>query len=214
MHILYIYFIGFSGLGFKPCSSCCARLEEVLPTYLLLQRRESSWKQTGERDARRRPIEELINATESEEAAEEEEEEQEQEDGDQLHTKQYEELEEPLSQTEREALAAMYLELQKERNASTTAANKAMGMIARLQEEKAAVLMEARQFQQVVEQKLMHDQEAIEGLREVIARIEEEKRELEEENEFYRSIEVTSCADRGEHTCSKHAVAYRTFLFC
>jgi hypothetical protein len=45
----------------------------------------------------------------------------------------------------------------------------------------------------------MHDQEAIEGLREVIARIEEEKRELEEENEFYRSIKVTPCADRGEH---------------
>ncbi len=60
-------------------------------------------------------------------------------------------------------------------------------MIARLQEGKAAVLMEARQFQRVVEQKSMHDQEAIEGLREVIARIEEEKRELEEENEFYRS---------------------------
>ncbi len=87
MHILYIYFIGFRGLGFKPCSSCCARVEEVLPTYLLLQRRESSWKQTGERDARRRPIEELTNATESEEAAEEEEEQEEQEDGDQLHTK-------------------------------------------------------------------------------------------------------------------------------
>jgi hypothetical protein len=59
----------------------------------------------------------------------------------------------------------------------------------------------------------MHNQEAIEGLRKVIIRIEEEKRELEEENEFYRSIEVTSCADRGEHTCSKHAIAYRTFLF-
>ncbi len=86
-------------------------------------------------------------------------------------------------------------------------------MIARLQEEKATVLMEARQFQRVVEQKSMHNQEAIEGLREVIARIEE-KRELEEENEFYRSIEVTPCANRGEHTCLKHAVAYRTFLFC
>jgi hypothetical protein len=30
-------------------------------------------------------------------------------------------------------------------------------MIVRLQEEKAVVLMEARQFQQVVEQKSMHD---------------------------------------------------------
>jgi len=199
---------------YNSSSSCCARVEEVLLTYLLLQRRESSWKQTSKRDARRRPIEELTNATESEKATEEEEQKQEQEDGDQLHTKQYEELEKPLPQTEREALAAMYLELEKERNVSATAANEAMGMIARLQEEKAAVLMEARQFQQVVEQKSMHDQEAIEGLREVIARIEEEKRELEEENEFYRSIEVTPCANRGEHTCSKHVVAYRTFLFC
>jgi hypothetical protein len=48
---------------YNSSSSCCAQVEEVLPTYLLLQRRESSWKQTGERDARRRPIEELTNAT-------------------------------------------------------------------------------------------------------------------------------------------------------
>ncbi|CAM6076405.1 unnamed protein product [Sphagnum tenellum] len=175
--------VGSEIVCYNSSSSCCARVEEVLSTDLLLQRRESSWKQTGERDAHQKPIEELTNATESEEAADE----QEQEDGDQLHTKQYEELEEPLPQNEREALAAMYLELEKERNASATAANEAMGMIARLQEEKAAVLMEARQFQRMVEQKSTHDQEAIEGLREVIARIEEEKRELEEENEFYRS---------------------------
>jgi hypothetical protein len=177
--------VGSDIVCYNSSSSCCARVEEVLPTDLLLQRRESSWKQTGERDAREKPTEELTNATESEEAADEEQ--QEQEDGDQLHKKHYEELEEPLPQTEREALAAIYLELEKERNASATAANEAMGMIARLQEEKAAVLMEARQFQRVVEQKSMHDQEAIEGLREIIARIEEEKRELEEENEFYRS---------------------------
>ncbi len=72
---------------YNSSSSCCARVEEALPTYLLLQRRESSWKQTGERDARRRLIEELTNATKSEEAVEEKEQEQEQEDGDQLHTK-------------------------------------------------------------------------------------------------------------------------------
>jgi len=174
--------VGSEIVCYNSSSSCCARVEEVLSTDLLLQRRESSWKQTGERDAHQKPIE-LTNATESEEAADE----QEQKDGDQLHTKQYEELEEPLPQNEREALAAMYLELEKERNASATAANEAMGMIARLQEEKAAVLMEATQFQRMVEQKSTHDQEAIEALREVIARIEEEKRELEEENEFYRS---------------------------
>ncbi len=117
---------------YNSSSSCCTRVEEYLPTYQLLQRIKSSWKQTSERDACRRLIEELTNATESKEAAEEEEQEQEQEDGDQLHTKQYEELEEPLSQTEREALAAMYMELEKKINASVTAANEAMGMIAHL----------------------------------------------------------------------------------
>jgi hypothetical protein len=120
--------VGSEIVCYNSSSSCCARVEEVLSTDLLLQRRESSWKQTGERDAHQKPIEELTNATESEEAADE----QEQEDGDQLHTKQYEELEEPLPQNEREALAAMYMELEKKINASATAANEAMGMIARL----------------------------------------------------------------------------------
>ncbi|CAM6067526.1 unnamed protein product, partial [Sphagnum tenellum] len=82
---------------------------------------------------------------------------------------------------EREAQAALYHELEKERNAAATAANEAMAMITRLQEEKALVQMEARQYQRMVEEKTMYDQEAMEVLKEVIARHEEEKNELEEE---------------------------------
>jgi hypothetical protein len=89
-------------------------------------------------------------------------------------------------QAEREALAAMYQELEQERNASATAAKEAMGMIARLQEEKAVALMEARQFQRMVEEKSMHDQEAIEALQKVVAKREQEKRELEEKMKLYR----------------------------
>ncbi|CAK9191495.1 unnamed protein product [Sphagnum troendelagicum] len=95
-------------------------------------------------------------------------------------------LEESLQAERGEALAAIYLELEKERNASATAANEAMGMIARLQEEKAAVVMEARQFRRLVDEKSMHDQEAIEYLQKVLANSEEEKSELEEEIFFYR----------------------------
>ncbi|CAM6074412.1 unnamed protein product [Sphagnum tenellum] len=82
---------------------------------------------------------------------------------------------------EREAQAALYHELEKERNAAATAANEAMAMITRLQEEKALVQMEARQFQRMVEEKAVYDQEAMEILKEVLARREEEKNQLEDE---------------------------------
>ncbi|CAM6034192.1 unnamed protein product, partial [Sphagnum compactum] len=82
---------------------------------------------------------------------------------------------------EREAQAALYHELEKERNAAATAANEAMAMITRLQEEKALVQMEARQFQRMVEEKTAYDQEAMEILKEVLARREEEKNQLEDE---------------------------------
>ncbi|CAM6049288.1 unnamed protein product, partial [Sphagnum compactum] len=84
-------------------------------------------------------------------------------------------------QAEREAQSALYHELEKERNAAATAANEAMAMITRLQEEKAVAQMEARQFQRMVEEKTIYDREAMEILKEVLARREEEKKQLEEE---------------------------------
>ena len=60
-------------------------------------------------------------------------------------------------QAEREALAALYSELEQERNSSATTASEALAMISRLQEEKAAVQMEARQYQWMVVEKEKYD---------------------------------------------------------
>ncbi len=143
----------------------------------------SSLEESGKTGAHQDPRE-LANAAEGEAADG---------DGDEWQAKQTFDksreavnLEESLQAERGEALAAIYLELEKERNASATAANEAMGMIARLQEEKAAVVMEARQFRRLVDEKSMHDQEAIEYLQKVLANSEEEKSELEEEIFFYR----------------------------
>lgn len=84
-------------------------------------------------------------------------------------------------QRERETVAALYSELEQERNCSATAASEAMAMISRLQEEKAAVQMEARQFERMVVEKAMYDQEAIEALNELLVSREQEKLALEEE---------------------------------
>ena len=105
-------------------------------------------------------------------------------------------------QSERETMAALYSELEEERNSSATAASEALAMISRLQEEKAAVQMEARQFQRMVMEKAMYDQEAIEVLKEILAKREEERMALEEEMRLYRDrleallMEERDSADR------------------
>ncbi|KAJ7559233.1 hypothetical protein O6H91_04G075300 [Diphasiastrum complanatum] len=90
-------------------------------------------------------------------------------------------------EAEREAYSAIYTELEEERNASAIAANETMAMISRLQEEKAAIQMEARQFKRMVEEKAVFDQEAIALLKEILCKREEEKFALENEVELYRS---------------------------
>ncbi|KAL2462912.1 putative myosin-binding protein 6 [Forsythia ovata] len=53
---------------------------------------------------------------------------------------------------DRKSLMALYMELDEERSASAVAANNAMAMITRLQAEKAAVQMEALQYQRMMEE--------------------------------------------------------------
>ncbi|KAL3680932.1 hypothetical protein R1sor_023888 [Riccia sorocarpa] len=96
-----------------------------------------------------------------------------------------EELREAL-RAERNALAALYCELEEERNASTIAANEAMAMITRLQEEKAAAQMECRQYQRMAEEKQLYDQEAIALLQDILVRRDQEVFNLEEEAKLYR----------------------------
>lgn len=88
---------------------------------------------------------------------------------------------------ERKALNDLYKELEEERNASAIAANQTMAMINRLQEEKAAMQMEALHYQRMMEEQSQYDQEALVFLNELIVKRENEKHELEKELEVYRN---------------------------
>lgn len=89
-------------------------------------------------------------------------------------------------QGERKALGALYAELEEERNAAAIATNQTMAMINRLQEEKAAMQMEALQYQRMMEEQSEYDQEALQLLNELVTKREREKQELERELELYR----------------------------
>ncbi|XP_047181620.1 myosin-binding protein 2-like [Vigna umbellata] len=87
---------------------------------------------------------------------------------------------------ERKALNSLYDELEEERSASAVAANQTMAMINRLQEEKAAMRMEALQYERMMEERCEYDQEALQLLNELLIKREKEKVELEKELEIYR----------------------------
>ncbi|XP_022737437.1 probable myosin-binding protein 5 [Durio zibethinus] len=87
---------------------------------------------------------------------------------------------------DRKSLMALYMELDEERSASAVAANNAMAMITRLQAEKAAVQMEALQYQRMMEEQAEYDQEALQEMNNLLAKREEELKDLEAELEAYR----------------------------
>ncbi|KAG6584249.1 putative myosin-binding protein 5, partial [Cucurbita argyrosperma subsp. sororia] len=87
---------------------------------------------------------------------------------------------------DRKSLMELYMELDEERSASAVAANNAMAMITRLQAEKAAVQMEALQYQRMMEEQEEYDQEALQATNDLLAKREEEIRDLEVELEAYR----------------------------
>lgn len=89
---------------------------------------------------------------------------------------------------ERTAHAALYLELEKERSAAATAADETMAMILRLQEEKALIGMEAKQYQRLIEEKSTYDAEEMNILKEILLRREREKHFLEKEVEACRQM--------------------------
>ncbi|GMI75203.1 myosin binding protein 2 [Hibiscus trionum] len=87
---------------------------------------------------------------------------------------------------ERKALNTLYTELEEERSASAVAASQTMAMINRLQEEKAAMQMEALQYQRMMEEQSEYDQEALQLMNELMVKREREKVELEKELEIFR----------------------------
>ncbi|GFS33006.1 myosin-binding protein [Actinidia rufa] len=88
--------------------------------------------------------------------------------------------------SERKAMHALYTELEEERSASAVAASQTMAMINRLQEEKAAMQMEALQYQRMMEEQSEYDQEALQLLNELMVKRERVKEEVERELEVYR----------------------------
>ena len=87
---------------------------------------------------------------------------------------------------DRKSLVALYMELDEERSAAAVAANNAMAMITRLQAEKAAVQMEALQYQRMMEEQAEYDEEALQATNEMLIKREEEIKVLESELQIYR----------------------------
>lgn len=95
---------------------------------------------------------------------------------------------------ENAAYAALYLELEKERAAAATAADEAMAMISRLQEEKSSMEMEMRQYERLIEERVSYDEEEMNIMQEILIRRERENLFLEKELETFRQMSLTeSC---------------------
>ncbi|CAN4099339.1 unnamed protein product [Withania somnifera] len=84
------------------------------------------------------------------------------------------------------SLVELYMELDEERSASAIAANNAMAMITRLQAEKAAVEMEAFQYQRMMDEQEEYDQEALQIMNDELLKKEDEMKLLQVELEAYR----------------------------
>ncbi|CAN1855992.1 Myosin-binding protein 2 [Linum perenne] len=89
---------------------------------------------------------------------------------------------------ERTARLALCQELEQERNAAASAADEAMAMIVRLQEEKASVEMAARQYQRMIDEKSAYDYEEMNILEEMLLKRERETHFLENELEAYKMM--------------------------
>jgi hypothetical protein len=83
------------------------------------------------------------------------------------------------------SLNTLYAELENERNAAAISADETMAMINRLQEQKAALHMEAIQYQRLMEEQSEYNQEALQRLNELVVKREKEKQDLERELELY-----------------------------
>ncbi|CAI9760004.1 unnamed protein product [Fraxinus pennsylvanica] len=85
-----------------------------------------------------------------------------------------------LVKIERKRANVAYAELEKEMAASATAAEEAMGMILRLQNERRVIEMEANRYRNLAEKKQLHDQEVIRSLKWLLLNHSPEKCFLED----------------------------------
>ncbi|KAM0930742.1 hypothetical protein ACQ4PT_000775 [Festuca glaucescens] len=84
------------------------------------------------------------------------------------------------------SLSTLYAELENERSAAAIAADETMAMINRLQEQKAAMQMEAMQYQRLMEEQSEYDQEALQRLNSLVVKRDKERQDMERELELYR----------------------------
>ncbi|KAJ7523336.1 hypothetical protein O6H91_18G047600 [Diphasiastrum complanatum] len=89
-------------------------------------------------------------------------------------------------QLQREAHSALSKELEEERNASAIAASETLAMIARLQEENAAMQRETGHFKRIAEDRAVFDQQAVALLQEILFKREEENFALERDVKLCR----------------------------
>ncbi|GAA0155576.1 hypothetical protein LIER_13275 [Lithospermum erythrorhizon] len=95
-------------------------------------------------------------------------------------------------------LHKLYKELEAERESSSTAASEALAMILRLQEEKAAVKMEAEQYKRLIEEKMCHAEESLSMFEELIYQKEMEVASLDYQVQAYRyKLMSIGCTDLG-----------------
>ncbi|KAK9290979.1 hypothetical protein L1049_009161 [Liquidambar formosana] len=104
--------------------------------------------------------------------------------------------------SQQESIQDLYMELEEERNASSSAANEALSMILRLQREKAEIQMEARQFKRFAEEKMVHDQQELLALEDLLYKREQAIQSLTCEVQAYKhrmmSYGLTEAEAEGE----------------
>ncbi|KAL6012197.1 hypothetical protein ACLOJK_002675 [Asimina triloba] len=88
--------------------------------------------------------------------------------------------------TQQQLIQDLYFELEKEREASATAASEALSMILRLQGERAAEKMEAHQYKRMAEEKINHVEDSLGSLEELVYQKDMELASLEFQVEAYK----------------------------
>ncbi|CAA2984039.1 myosin-binding 7 [Olea europaea subsp. europaea] len=110
--------------------------------------------------------------------------------------------------SQQQTIQDLIIELEEERNAASSAANEAMSMILRLQREKAEIQIEAKQFKRFVEEKMVHDQQELLGLEDLLYKREQSIQSLTCEVQAYKhrmmSYGLTEAEADGENSMSRN----------
>lgn len=90
-------------------------------------------------------------------------------------------------ESDQHRLHLLHAELEEERNAAAIAADEAMAMITRLQDEKASLHMEALQYLRMMDEQAEYDMEALDKANDLVVEKDREIQDLESELEYFRS---------------------------